>query len=663
MSNTLSHADLSGLTAETRKSEAAMTAYLHLQEKKSLLRFLTCGSVDDGKSTLIGRLLYDAKTLFEDQIARLHQDSRNHGTVGEEIDFALLVDGLEAEREQGITIDVAYRFFATPKRRFIVADTPGHLQYTRNMVTGASTADLAIVLVDARQGLLEQTRRHSFIAALLGIRHIVLAVNKIDLIDYDEARFNQIVQSYQAFAKELGFSSIKAIPVSARLGDNISSLSQKTRWYKGPALLHWLETVVPQTGEDLERTAAEDFRFPVQYVSRPHADFRGFAGTVASGLIRTGDPVVVTRSGVTSFIRHIITADGELAVAQKGQAVTLVLEDERDISRGDLLAHPQTRPQLSDRVAAKLVWFADEPLRAGRQYWLRSQTDQVSATISTLNYRIDIENTKTQFAHQPAEQLQMNEIGQVVLQLSAPLAFDSYVQNRSTGSFILIDRLTNATVAAGLIDHSLRKASHIHMQAAKVTPVARAAQKYQKPALLWFTGLSGSGKSTIATLLEQRLHAAGKHTFILDGDNLRHGLNSDLGFSEQDRAENIRRVAEVSRLMLDAGLIVLVSAIAPFAKDRALARRLAGKHDFIEIFVDTPLEICEARDVKGLYAKARAGEIDNFTGLDAPYEQPEVPEVHLSEQSLSAEDFAEQVEKYLNQRGIIQTYVEEGWSI
>lgn len=664
MSDSITRTDLSGLTAEARKSEAAMTAYLRLQEKKSLLRFLTCGSVDDGKSTLIGRLLYDAKTLFEDQIARLHQDSRNHGTAGEDIDFALLVDGLEAEREQGITIDVAYRFFATPKRRFIVADTPGHLQYTRNMVTGASTADLAIVLVDARQGLLEQTRRHSFIASLLGIRHIVLAVNKIDLIDNDEVRFNQIVQHYQAFTKELGFISVQAIPVSARFGDNISNLSQNTPWYKGPSLLHWLETVAPET---VERDADEEFRFPVQYVSRPHADFRGFAGTVASGLIRTGDPVVVARSGVTSSIRHIITADGELKVAQKGQAVTLVLEDERDISRGDLLAHPQARPQLSDRVAAKLVWFADEPLRAGRQYWLRSQTDQVSATISTLNYRIDIENTKTQFAHQPAEQLQMNEIGQVVLQLSAPLAFDAYAQNRSTGSFILIDRLTNATVAAGLIDHSLRKASHIHVQAAKVTPVARAEQKYQKPALLWFTGLSGSGKSTIATLLEQRLHAAGKHTFILDGDNLRHGLNSDLGFTEQDRSENIRRVAEVSRLMLDAGLIVLVSVIAPLAQDRALARRLAGRHDSIEIFVDVPLEICEARDVKGLYAKARAGDIVNFTGLDAPYERPEAPELHLTgqnlSQDLSAEDFAELIEKYLNQRGIIQTYVEEGWSI
>lgn len=663
MRDMITRADLSGFPAEARKSEAAMTAYLRLQEKKSLLRFLTCGSVDDGKSTLIGRLLYDAKTLFEDQIARLHQDSRNHGTAGEEIDFALLVDGLEAEREQGITIDVAYRFFATPKRRFIVADTPGHLQYTRNMVTGASTADLAIVLVDARQGLLEQTRRHSFIASLLGIRNIVLAINKIDLIGYDEVRFHEIVQAYQAFAKELGFSSIKAIPVSARFGDNIGSLSQNMPWYKGPLLLHWLETIVPESDEDLERLATEDFRFPVQYVSRPHADFRGFAGTIASGQLRTGDSVVVARSGVTSVIRHIITADGELETAQKGQAVTLVLEDERDISRGDMLTHPQSRPQVSDRVAAKLVWFGDEPLRAGRQYWLRSQTDQVSVTISTLNYRIDIENTQTQFAHQPTEQLQMNEIGQAVLQLSAPLAFDPYVQNRSTGSFILIDRLTNATVAAGLIDHSLRKASHIHVQAAKVTPVERAEQKYQKPALLWFTGLSGSGKSTIATLLEQRLHAAGKHTFILDGDNLRHGLNSDLDYTEQDRSENIRRVAEVSRLMLDAGLIVLVSVIAPLAQDRALGRRLAGSHDFIEIFVDTPLEICEERDVKGLYAKARAGEILNFTGLDAPYERPDAPELHLNGQGLSAEEFAEQIEKYLNQRGIIQTYVDEGWSI
>lgn len=640
-------------------SDALITDYLEAQEHKSHLRFLTCGSVDDGKSTLIGRLLYDAKTLFEDQISQLHQDSRNHGTAGDDIDFALLVDGLEAEREQGITIDVAYRFFATPKRRFIVADTPGHLQYTRNMVTGASTADLAIVLVDARKGLLEQTRRHSFIASLLGIRHIVLAVNKIDLIGYDEAVFNQIVQDYQSFAQELGFSAIQAIPVSARFGDNIRTASENMPWYQGASLLEWLETVATDNASDEEL----DFRFPVQYVSRPHADFRGFAGTVASGQVRVGDEITVARSGISSAIRYIVTADGELETAQAGQAVTLVLEDERDISRGDMLTHPQSRPQVSDRLAAKLVWFAQEPLRAGRQYWLRSQTDQVSVTVNTLNYRIDIENTEKQFAPEPAEQLQMNEIGQVALQLSAPLAFDPYGKNRATGSFILIDRLTNATVAAGLIDHSLRKASHIHVQAAKVTPAERAEQKYQKPALLWFTGLSGSGKSALATVLEQRLHLAGKHTFILDGDNLRHGLNSDLGFSVEERSENIRRVAETSRLMLDAGLIVLVSVISPLAQDRALGRHLAGDYDFIEIFVDTPLEVCEARDVKGLYAKARAGEIRDFTGIDAPYERPVAPELHLRGETASVDDLADQIEHYLNQRGLIYSLVDEGWSI
>lgn len=675
MSNTIVYA---GLTDNSRKndpsrgevnfSESTMTAYIRLQEKKSLLRFLTCGSVDDGKSTLIGRLLYDAKTLFEDQIARLHQDSRSHGTAGDDIDFALLVDGLEAEREQGITIDVAYRFFSTPKRRFIVADTPGHLQYTRNMVTGASTAELAIVLVDARKGLLEQTRRHSYIASLLGIRHIVLAVNKIDLIDYDEAKFQQIVQDYQQFAGEFNFKTIEAIPVSARSGDNISTVSPKMPWYKGPSLLDWLETVAPETDYDNERDygTSEVFRFPVQYVSRPHADFRGFAGTIASGHIRTGDPVVVSRSGITSTIRHIITADGELDIARTGQAVTLVLDDECDISRGDMLAHPHSRPQVSDRIVSKLVWFGEEPLQAGRQYWLRSQTDQVSVTISTINYRIDIENSGAKLTEQlmlPAEQLHINQIGQVLLQSSVPLAFDAYMHNRATGSFILIDRQTNATVAAGLIDHALRKSSHIHPQALSISATERAALKHQKPAMLWLTGLSGSGKSTLATLLEQKLHNAGKHTFILDGDNLRHGLNSDLGFNAQDRHENIRRVAEVSKLMLDAGLIVLVSVIAPLAQDRALARSLAGDYDFIEVFVDTPLEICEARDAKGLYAKARAGEIKEFTGIDAPYERPEAAELHLQGRHHNAQALAERVEKYLNQRGIIQTFVDEGGSI
>ena len=521
-----------------------ISAYMAEQEKKSLLRFLTCGSVDDGKSTLIGRLLYDTKLIFEDQLAALTNDSRKHGTNGEDIDFALLVDGLEAEREQGITIDVAYRFFSTPKRKFIVADTPGHEQYTRNMATGASTADLAIVLVDARQGILRQTRRHSFIASLLGIRNIVLAVNKIDLVDYSQDIFDTIVADYQEFASKLGFNTIQAIPLSARFGDNVIGPSANLPWYKGPALLQHLENV-PLDSAD----AARPFRFPVQFVNRPNLDFRGFAGTIASGTVSPGDEVVVAKSGKSSRVKRIVTWDGDLEKASEGQAVTIVLDDEIEVSRGNMLVAPEARPEVADQFAANLVWFAEHALIPGRSYILRTETDQVTATITDLKYRIDI-NT---FREVAAKSLDLNEVGVCNISTQEPIAFDSYKSNRSTGSFILIDRLTNATVGAGMIDFALRRASNVHWQALDVDKASRAAQKDQKPAVLWFTGLSGSGKSTIANLVEKRLSSLGKHTYILDGDNVRHGLNRDLGFTEEDRVENIRRVGEVAKLMVDAG--------------------------------------------------------------------------------------------------------------
>jgi bifunctional enzyme CysN/CysC len=631
-----------------------ISAYMAEQEKKSLLRFLTCGSVDDGKSTLIGRLLYDTKLIFEDQLAALTKDSRKHGTNGEDIDFALLVDGLEAEREQGITIDVAYRFFSTPKRKFIVADTPGHEQYTRNMATGASTADLAIVLVDARQGILRQTRRHSFIASLLGIRNIILAVNKIDLVDYSQDVFDKIVADYQEFASKLGFNTIQAIPLSARFGDNVIGPSANLPWYKGPALLQHLENVPLESADD-----ARPFRFPVQFVNRPNLDFRGFSGTIASGSVAPGDEVVVAKSGKSSRVRRIVTWDGDLKSAGEGQAVTIVHDDEIEVSRGNMLVAPEARPDVADQFAANVVWFAEHALIPGRSYMLRTETDQVTATITDLKYRIDINS----FAQEAAKSLDLNEVGVVNISTQVPIAFDAYKSNRSTGSFILIDRLTNATVGAGMIDFALRRASNVHWQALDVDKASRAAQKDQKPAVVWFTGLSGSGKSTIANLVEKRLSSLGKHTYILDGDNVRHGLNRDLGFTEEDRVENIRRVGEVAKLMADAGLIVLVSFISPFASERRMVRELLDDGEFLEIFVDTPFEECAKRDPKGLYAKALRGEIKNFTGVDSPYEAPEHPELHLKTVGRTTEELASEVEKLLVEHGIIFNYDQSSWSI
>ncbi|MCB1470036.1 MAG: sulfate adenylyltransferase subunit CysN, partial [Rhizobiaceae bacterium] len=617
--------------------------YLAAQEKKTLLRFLTCGSVDDGKSTLIGRLLYDTKLIFEDQLATLEKDSRKHGTNGADVDFALLVDGLEAEREQGITIDVAYRFFATPKRKFIVADTPGHEQYTRNMATGASTADLAIVLVDARRGILKQTRRHSIIASLLGIRHIVLAVNKIDLVGFSPDLFSQIIADYRDFAVGLGFSSVVAIPLSARHGDNVITRSNRTPWYAGPSLLEHLETIVVD-GRDTNRP----FRFPVQYVNRPNLDFRGFAGTVASGSVAAGDEIVVANSGRSSRIKRIVTLAGDLPVAVAGQAVTLVLEDELDVSRGNILVAPGARPHVADQFAAKLVWFDERPLSPGRSYFLRTATDQASAAVSALKARVEIHD----LGETEASSLLMNEVGLIEISTQTPIAFDSFHDNRATGAFVLIDRLTNATVAAGMIQNPLRRAENIHWHAIEIDRQARAAQKQQRAKVLWFTGLSGSGKSTIANLLDKKLNSTGRHTFVLDGDNLRHGLNRDLGFTLTDRAENIRRVAEVAKLMADAGLIVLVSFISPFRAERQMARELIGDEEFVEIFVDTPFEECAARDPKGLYKRALAGEIRDFTGVDSPYESPEIADIHLATLGKTPEELVEQIEIWLREKDV-----------
>ncbi|MEQ8298255.1 MAG: sulfate adenylyltransferase subunit CysN [Nitratireductor sp.] len=629
-------------------------AYLAGQERKSLLRFLTCGSVDDGKSTLIGRLLFDARLIFEDQLAALENDSRRHGTAGDDIDFALLVDGLEAEREQGITIDVAYRFFATERRKFIVADTPGHEQYTRNMATGASTADLAIVLVDARAGIMRQTRRHTFIAALLGIRHIVLAVNKIDLVDFSKTAFDAIADDYAALTEELGFETVTALPISARYGDNVSAPSERLGWFGGPTLLDHLETVAIDPP-----AAARPFRFPVQYVVRPNLDFRGFAGTVASGSVAVGDEVVVAKSGRASTLARIVTRDGDLDSAREGQAVTLVLADEVEVSRGNMLVAPTARPHVADRFAANIVWFGESALVPGRSYLLRTETDEVPAHVSALKARVDINS----FARQPAKTLAFNEVGVVEIATQAPVAFDPYGENRATGAFVLIDRMTNATVGAGMIAHPLRRADNIHWQGLDVDAGARAAIKGQKPAVLWFTGLSGSGKSTIANRLERKLHAAGRHTYILDGDNIRHGLNRDLGFSEADRVENIRRVAETAKLMADAGLIVLVSFISPFRAERAMARALMGEVAFAEIFVDTPLEDCAARDPKGLYAKARKGEILNFTGIGSPYEAPDAPDIHIRTQEERPDDAIAEIERWLAARDISGQHFGDGGGI
>ena len=612
--------------------------YLRQHETKPLLRFITCGSVDDGKSTLIGRLLYDSKRLFDDQLATLSADSKRHGTRGGEIDYALLLDGLAAEREQGITIDVAYRYFDTERRKFIVADCPGHEQYTRNMATGASTADVAVVLVDARKGLLTQTRRHSYIVSLLGIRHVVLAVNKMDLVDYDQDVYDAIVCGYQALAAQLGIGQVTCIPLSALHGDNLSLQSQAMPWYRGPSLLEHLETL------DISAQDTRDaLRLPVQYVSRPHQNFRGFAGTIAAGITRPGDEVVALPSGRRSRVAKVFVGDREAQVARTGQAVTLTLADEIDISRGDVIAAAGDPPQVADQFAAHLLWMDDAALLPGRPYWLKIGARTVAATVSEIKHRIDV-NTQE---HLAAKRLELNEVAYVNLSLDESIAFAPYAENRALGGFILIDRHSNNTVAAGTLDFALRRAGNVHWQHLEVDKAARARIKGQSPRVLWFTGLSGAGKSTIANLVDKRLHALGYHTYLLDGDNVRHGLNRDLGFTDEDRVENIRRVAEVARLMADAGLIVLVSFISPFRAERQMARARFEEGEFLEIFVDVPLQVAEQRDAKGLYRKARAGEIPNFTGIDSPYEVPEHAELHLHAGIESPDQLAAQVLKQL----------------
>ena len=620
-------------------------AYLQTHEHKSLLRLLTCGSVDDGKSTLIGRLLYDAKMIFEDQLAALVADSQRVGTQGEALDFALLVDGLAAEREQGITIDVAYRFFSTDKRKFIVADTPGHEQYTRNMVTGASTADLAIVLIDARKGVLTQTRRHSYLVHLLGIRHIVLAVNKMDLVDFSQTRFDVIVAEYARFARQIGIADFLPIPISGLRGDNITSCSDATPWYQGPSLMAYLETVEI----DEQRLAQEAFRLPVQWVNRPSLDFRGFAGLIASGTVRPGDPVRVLPSGKTSHVDRIVTMEGDLPVAVAGQSVLLTLTDEIDISRGDVLAAVAQPPEVADQFETTIICMAEEPLLPGRRYWLKIGAKTVSATITELKYQVNVNTLE----HLAAKTLALNAIGVCNIALDQVIAFDPYQANRDGGGFILIDRLTHATVAAGMIHFALRRSHNIHWQALDLDKAARAAMNGQRPVVLWLTGLSGAGKSTIANLVEKRLYSLGRRTYLLDGDNVRHGLNRDLGFTDADRVENIRRVAEVAKLFVDAGLIVLTSFISPFRAERKMARQLMDAGEFIEVFIDTPLAIAEARDVKGLYKKARAGQLMNFTGIDSPYEAPEAPEIHIQTTALTPEEAAEQIIMHLQEKGIL----------
>lgn len=607
-------------------------AYLEAHQHKSLLRFITCGSVDDGKSTLIGRLLYDSKMIFEDQLAALESDSIKHGTQGAEIDFALLVDGLAAEREQGITIDVAYRFFTTEKRKFIVADTPGHEQYTRNMVTGASTADLAVILIDARKGVLQQTRRHSYLVHLLGIRHVVLAVNKMDLVGYDQAVFDRIVADYRAFATSIGIADFTAIPISGFKGDNITALSANTPWYSGPALIEHLETVEV----DAAAAQAQPFRMPVQWVNRPNLDFRGFAGQIASGTIRPGDAVRIVPSGKTSTVKTISTFDGDLPEAVAGQSVTLTLADEVDCSRGDLIAAAGDPPQASDQFCATFVWMDEEALKPGRGYWLKLGTQMVTATVQPPKYEIDVNSLE----HLAAKTLTLNAIGVAEFATDRPIAFEPYSANRQLGGFILIDKFTNATVAAGMIEFNLRRADNVHWQPVAITRDNHAGMKNQKPKVLWFTGLSGSGKSTIANEVEKQLFVMNRHTFLLDGDNVRHGLNRDLGFTEADRIENIRRVGEVAKLMADAGLIVLTAFISPFRAERQMVREMLLEGEFIEIFVDTPLSVAEARDVKGLYKKARSGQLKNFTGIDSPYEPPEAPEIRVNTVDMTPEEAA-----------------------
>jgi bifunctional enzyme CysN/CysC len=620
--------------------------YLEAQQGKSLLRFITCGSVDDGKSTLIGRLLYEANLLFEDQLAALETDSRKAGAAGGGLDFALLLDGLIAEREQGITIDVAYRFFSTDTRKFIVADTPGHEQYTRNMVTGASTADAAILLVDARKGVLTQTRRHAYLASLVGIRRVLLAVNKMDLVDYSRQTFTAVEDQFRTFARRIGLEHVACVPVSALKGDNVLALSDRTRWYHGPTVMGYLETV----DVDDTRAATAPFRLPVQWVNRPHADFRGFAGTVVSGTIRPGDPIRVQPSGRESRVVRIVTYNGDLAQAVSGQSITLTLADEIDVSRGDVICAADAPAGVADQFEATIVWMSDHPMLPGRPYWLKIGAKTVTVTLGHPKYRVNVNTLE----HLAAKKLELNEIGVCNVAVDRPIAFDPYKDNRDTGGFIVIDRLSNNTVGAGLLHFALRRSHNIHWQPTDVDKRARATQKGQKACLLWFTGLSGAGKSTVANLVERKLHHRGRHTYLLDGDNVRHGLNRDLGFTDEDRVENIRRVAEVAKLMVDAGLIVLVSFISPFRSERRMARALVDEGEFIEIFVDTPLAVAEERDSKGLYKKARRGELKNFTGIDSPYETPEHAEIRIDTTATAPEAAADQVIRVLEQRGVVE---------
>ncbi|MCE9506906.1 MAG: sulfate adenylyltransferase subunit CysN [Alphaproteobacteria bacterium] len=619
-------------------------SYLQSHAAKGLLRFITCGSVDDGKSTLIGRLLYDSKMIFDDQLSALAGDSKKFGTTGGELDLALLVDGLAAEREQGITIDVAYRFFSTDRRKFIVADTPGHEQYTRNMATGASMADLAIVIVDARKGILTQTRRHSMIVSMLGVKRVVLAVNKMDMVIYDEKVFRRIEKDYAEIAAAFGLKDVLAIPVSALRGDNVTALSENTPWYEGPSLLEHLETVEIH-GQD----SSLPFRMPVQWVNRPNADFRGFAGRIASGAVAPGTRVKILPSGKLSSVARIVTYDGDLEESTAGQSVTLTLADEVDVSRGDVIAAADAPCEIADQFETRIIWMSEKPMVASRQYLLQSGTARSICTPAKPKYRIDMQTLE----HEVCKTLAMNEIGVCDIALDRKIAFEPYALNRTLGAFILIDRLTHETVAAGMITHALRRSQNVHLQDLSVDQAARAAIKGQKPCTIWMTGLSGAGKSTIANVVEKKLNAMAKHTVLLDGDNLRHGLNKDLGFTEQDRAENIRRVAEVAKLMMEAGLIALVSFISPFRAEREMARELIGEGRFIEVFVDTPLQEAEARDVKGLYKKARAGEIPNFTGISSPYEAPENPELRLETVGQSPEELAEEILEFLMNRDFL----------
>ncbi|MGE0035250.1 MAG: sulfate adenylyltransferase subunit CysN [Xanthobacteraceae bacterium] len=611
---------------------------------KDLLKVMTCGSVDDGKSTLIGRLLYETKNVFDDQLRSAALETQKFGTTGEAIDFALLVDGLEAEFEQNITIDVGYRYFTTATRSFIVADTPGHEQFTRNMATGASNSELAIILVDARKGVVTQTRRHATICSLFGIRDVVLAVNKIDLVAFEQPAFERIADEFRSFAATLGFCTVVPIPLSARYGDNVTAASPAMPWYRGPTLMHCLESI-----EIASPAADKPFRFPVQWVNRPNSDFRGICGTVASGRVRPGDPVVIAGSGVSSRVARIVTADGDLQEAEAGDAVTLTLGDEVDVARGDLLVPPTERPSVADQFAAHILWMDTEPLLPGRTYWLRIGTTWLRATVSAIKYKLDVERLE----HLAARQLEMNDIGFCNLSTSLPVAFDAFADNPDTGAFILVDRYSNRTASAGTIAFALHRATNIHRERLAVDKHARARAKHQRPCILWFTGLPASGKSSIARLVETQLHASGCHTYMLDGDNIRHGLTRDLGFTDADRVENIRRIGEVAKLFIDAGLIVLCAFISPFRAERQMVRELVGEGEFVEIFVDTPLAECERRDPKGLYAKARGGTIHNFTGVDSPYEPPETPELVLQTVKESAGQLADRVVEHLRRGGYI----------